>query len=58
MKNIAILGSTGSIGRSTLSVIERYPERFRLVAIAAGRNTAAALEQVSRWKPRPSQECC
>ncbi len=52
MKNIAILGSTGSIGRSTLSVIERYPERFQLVSIAAGKNVQAALEQVRRWKPR------
>ncbi|MFB3814235.1 MAG: 1-deoxy-D-xylulose-5-phosphate reductoisomerase [Terriglobales bacterium] len=52
MKNIAILGSTGSIGRSTLSVIASYPERFRLVSIAAGKNVKVALEQVRRWKPR------
>ncbi len=38
MKRIAILGSTGSIGRSTLSVVETYPERFQVVALAAGRN--------------------
>src|SRR5271166_4794487 len=52
MKRIAILGSTGSIGRSTLSVAESYPERFQIVALAAGRNLAEAFEQARRWRPR------
>jgi len=52
MKHIAILGSTGSIGRSTLSVAESYPERFQVVALAAGHNFKAAFEQAKRWKPR------
>ena len=52
MKRISILGSTGSIGRSTLSVVESYPERFQVVALAAGRNVEAAFEQAQRWKPR------
>src|SRR4029077_6618095 len=52
MRRIAILGSTGSIGRSTLSVVESYPERFQVVALAGGRNVAAALEQARRWKPQ------
>jgi 1-deoxy-D-xylulose-5-phosphate reductoisomerase len=52
MKRIAILGSTGSIGRSTLSVAESYPERFQIVALAAGSNLDAAFEQARRWKPR------
>jgi 1-deoxy-D-xylulose-5-phosphate reductoisomerase len=52
MKRIAILGSTGSIGRSTLSVAESYPERFQIVALAAGSNLEAAYEQASRWRPR------
>ena len=52
MKRISILGSTGSIGRSTLSVVEAYPDRFHVVALAAGRNVAAAFEQAQRWKPR------
>jgi 1-deoxy-D-xylulose-5-phosphate reductoisomerase len=52
MKRIAILGSTGSIGRSTLSVAESYPERFRIVTLAAGSNLDAAFEQASRWRPR------
>jgi 1-deoxy-D-xylulose-5-phosphate reductoisomerase len=52
MRRIAILGSTGSIGRSTLSVAESYPERFQIVALAAGGNLEAAFEQAQRWKPR------
>src|SRR5258708_5046382 len=52
MRRIAILGSTGSIGRSTLSVVESYPERFAVVSLAAGRNVEAAFEQARRWKPK------
>src|SRR5580658_1143541 len=52
MKRIAILGSTGSIGRSTLSVAESYPDRFQIVALAAGANLEAAFEQARRWRPR------
>jgi 1-deoxy-D-xylulose-5-phosphate reductoisomerase len=52
MKRIAILGSTGSIGRSTLSVVECYPERFQVVTLAAGNNLDLAIEQAQRWKPR------
>ncbi|MGB2606573.1 MAG: 1-deoxy-D-xylulose-5-phosphate reductoisomerase, partial [Candidatus Sulfotelmatobacter sp.] len=51
MRRIAILGSTGSIGRSTLSVAGSYPERFQIVALAAGRNLEAAFEQARRWRP-------
>jgi 1-deoxy-D-xylulose-5-phosphate reductoisomerase len=52
MKRIAILGSTGSIGRSTLSVVESYPDRFEVVSLAAGSNLESAYEQAVRWKPR------
>jgi 1-deoxy-D-xylulose-5-phosphate reductoisomerase len=52
MKHIAILGSTGSIGQSTLSVVESHPDRFQVVALAAGRNVDTAFEQARRWKPR------
>jgi 1-deoxy-D-xylulose-5-phosphate reductoisomerase len=52
MKRIAILGSTGSIGQSTLNVIENNPERFQLVTVAAGSNIQSALEQARRWKPK------
>src|SRR5213593_532161 len=52
MKRIAVLGSTGSIGRSTLSVVESYPDRFKVVSLAAGKNVEAALEQAKRWHPK------
>src|SRR6201981_436601 len=52
MKRIAILGSTGSIGRSTLSVVESFPDRFQVVTLAAGRNVDLAFEQAQRWRPR------
>jgi 1-deoxy-D-xylulose-5-phosphate reductoisomerase len=52
MKRLSILGSTGSIGRSTLSVVESNPERFAVVSLAAGGNVDAAFEQAQRWRPR------
>ncbi len=52
MKRIAILGSTGSIGRSTLSVVEAHPQRFSIGSLAAGNNFEAAFEQAQRWRPR------
>src|SRR5947209_15941311 len=52
MTRIAILGSTGSIGRSTLKIIEAYPERFSVVTLAAGNNLDVAFEDAKRWKPK------
>ena len=52
LKRLAILGSTGSIGQSTLSIVESYPERYSVVALAAGRNLDTAFEQAVRWRPR------
>jgi len=52
MKRIAILGSTGSIGRSTLNVVESYPDRFQVIALAAGQNVDAAFGQARRWRPQ------
>jgi len=52
MTRIAILGSTGSIGRSTLKIVEAYPERFRVVTLAAGNNLDVAFEDAKRWKPK------
>jgi len=51
LKHIAILGSTGSIGRSTLSIVESYPERFSVVSLAAGHNIDAAHQQCLHWRP-------
>ncbi len=52
MKQIAILGSTGSIGQSTLSIIESFPDRYAIASLAAGRNLEAAFEQCVRWRPQ------
>lgn len=52
MRSVAILGSTGSIGRSTLEVIAAAPDRLRVEALAAGRNIPLLIEQVKRFSPR------
>jgi 1-deoxy-D-xylulose-5-phosphate reductoisomerase len=52
LKRLAILGSTGSIGQNTLSIVESYPERYSIVTLVAGRNLEVAFEQVQRWRPR------
>ena len=52
MKHICILGSTGSIGTSTLSILESYPERFAVVSLAAGRNLDLAFTQCQQWRPQ------
>ncbi len=52
MKRIAILGSTGSIGRSTLSIVESFPDKFQVVTMAAGSNLQAAFDQARRWRPK------
>ena len=52
MKRIAILGSTGSIGKSTLKIVEAFPDRFSVVSLAAGSNVDLAFEQARRWHPK------
>jgi 1-deoxy-D-xylulose-5-phosphate reductoisomerase len=52
LKHLAILGSTGSIGQSTLSIVEQFPERYQVAALAAGRNVNEAFAQAVRWRPR------
>ncbi|MEG6511508.1 1-deoxy-D-xylulose-5-phosphate reductoisomerase [Desulforamulus ruminis] len=52
MKQLAILGSTGSIGRQTLEVVEQFPERLQVVALAAGRNRDDFLKQCLSHRPR------
>jgi 1-deoxy-D-xylulose-5-phosphate reductoisomerase len=51
MKSIAILGSTGSVGVTTLDVVSRFPERFRVAALAAGRNVELLAQQIQRFQP-------
>ena len=52
MKQIAILGSTGSIGTSTLSIVQSFPDRFAVASLAAGGNVDLAFQQAARWRPR------
>ena len=51
MKKIAVLGSTGSIGTNALRVIESNPDKYRLVALAAGRNIDLLLQQIEKFQP-------
>ena len=51
-KRIAVLGSTGSIGRQALDVIKQFPDRFEVVALAAGTQTALLAEQVYNLRPK------
>ena len=51
MKKLAILGSTGSIGTSTLSICESFPDRYVPIALAAGQNLDVAFAQCARWRP-------
>ncbi len=52
MKNITILGSTGSIGVSTLEIISAHPDRFRIVAMTAGKNLDLFARQIKQFAPR------
>ncbi len=51
MRQIAILGSTGSVGRQCLEVVEQFPERFTVVALTAGENVERLAGQVARFHP-------
>ncbi|HIJ82494.1 MAG TPA: 1-deoxy-D-xylulose-5-phosphate reductoisomerase [Desulfuromonadales bacterium] len=52
MKQITILGSTGSIGVSTLEIVAAHPDRFRVVALTAGNNLELLERQIRQFKPR------
>ncbi|MGY4689854.1 1-deoxy-D-xylulose-5-phosphate reductoisomerase [Salibacterium sp. K-3] len=52
MKNIALIGSTGSIGRQTLDVVRKHPDSFRVLSIAGGRNVDKMMEQIQEFRPR------
>lgn len=52
MKNISILGSTGSIGVSTLEITHAHPDRFRIVALTAGKNLELFARQIRQFAPR------
>jgi 1-deoxy-D-xylulose-5-phosphate reductoisomerase len=52
MENVAILGSTGSIGRNTCEVVDRLRNKFSVVGLAAGRNTQLLQQQIEKYKPK------
>ena len=52
MKNIVVLGSTGSIGTSALNVIAKFPDLFRVVGLSAGKNLGLLKEQILQFNPR------
>ncbi|GJL50855.1 MAG: 1-deoxy-D-xylulose 5-phosphate reductoisomerase [Nitrospirales bacterium] len=52
MKNIVILGSTGSIGASTLDIVSRFPDQFSIVGLTAGQNDVKLEEQIRTFKPQ------
>jgi 1-deoxy-D-xylulose-5-phosphate reductoisomerase len=52
LKKLAILGSTGSIGQSTLSIVEQFPDRYSVTSLACGRNIDEAFAQAVRWRPK------
>jgi 1-deoxy-D-xylulose-5-phosphate reductoisomerase len=51
MKNIAILGSTGSIGTQTLDIVERFPDRFNVISLVAHRNVPLLKNQIKKFQP-------
>jgi len=51
MKRLSILGSTGSVGRNVLRVVEQFPDQFAVVALAGGRNVDLLCEQIKRFSP-------
>ena len=52
MKNLVILGSTGSIGRQTLDIIRAFPQEFKVIGLAAGHNTKLLSKQIQEFKPK------
>jgi len=51
MRNVSILGSTGSVGRSTLAVVDAFPDELKVVGLAAGGNIDLLAEQIKRYQP-------
>ena len=58
MKKIALIGSTGSIGKQALSVVRRHPDKFEIVSLAAGNNVGEFLSQVTEFKPKVASLSC
>ncbi len=58
MKKIALIGSTGSIGKQTLNVCRRHPDKFKIVSLAGGNNYGEFLSQVEEFKPSVATLAC
>ena len=58
MKPLSILGSTGSIGVSTLEIVAAYPERFRVIALSAGKNLELLARQIRQFSPSIAAVAC
>jgi len=54
MITLALIGSTGSIGRQVLNVVDRFPEKFKVISLAAGNNAALLKEQIVKYSPKYS----
>jgi len=52
MTRLSILGSTGSIGRNALRIVEQFPDRFSVLALAGGKNIKLLCKQIKRFRPR------
>ncbi|MCK4591158.1 MAG: 1-deoxy-D-xylulose-5-phosphate reductoisomerase, partial [Candidatus Latescibacteria bacterium] len=52
LKKVAILGSTGSIGKASVEILEKSPQRFSVVALSAGRNAQLLCQQALRCHPQ------
>ncbi|MEH2072197.1 MAG: 1-deoxy-D-xylulose-5-phosphate reductoisomerase [Nostoc sp.] len=57
MKAITLVGSTGSIGTQTLDIVSQYPDRFRIVGLAAGRNVEMFAAQIRQFRPKIAAIC-
>ncbi|MFN6516042.1 MAG: 1-deoxy-D-xylulose-5-phosphate reductoisomerase [Nostoc sp. CreGUA01] len=57
MKAITLLGSTGSIGTQTLDIVSQYPDQFRIVGLAAGRNVEMLAAQIRQFRPQIAAIC-
>lgn len=52
MKNISLLGSTGSIGTQTLDIVDQHPDKFQIIALSAGSNIELLKQQIDKYSPR------
>lgn len=57
MKAITLLGSTGSIGTQTLDIVSQYPDQFRIMGLAAGRNADLLAQQIRQFRPQIAAIC-